>query len=125
MNYPPIDHPLTQEDKVIKKEAYFNLSPEAKEMIFIVTNRPISFVKFAWKYDPPYAAKHFLRARRKKLKKKIKYLPKSLPKKNDSYLENRLTNLSVIQLFFRYRWKKNPQFVRRIVKEVASFTKIL
>ena len=119
-------HPdISPEAVVLKLDCYTKLSDEAKEVIDIVTNRPIYFVKFAWDNDPWFASRQFLKGVRRIKKKPSSSWPRRLPRKAGKPLENRLTNLNIIKLFFKYRWKKGPEFVERVMSEISSFVEVL
>jgi len=121
LSYPNI----SPEAGVIKLDCFTKLSDEAKEVIDIVTNRPITFVKFAWNNDPWFASRQLSKEERRIKKKPSSSWPRRLPRKAGKPLENRLTNLNVIKLFFKHRWKKGPEFVERVMSEISSFVEVL
>ena len=116
---------ISAEAKVIKKDCYNKLSEEAKEVIKVVTDRPISFLKFAWNNNPQYSSIQFDKPDRRIRKKSTKYFPYRLPRKNDNFLEDRLTNLNVIKLFFKYKWRKGSEFVDHVIEEITSFVEVI
>ena len=121
LSYPNI----SPEAEVIKLDCYTKLSNEAKEVIDIVTNRPITFVKFAWNNDEKYALDQFVKQSRGIKKTPSKYYPTRLPRKQTKTLENRLTNLNIIKLFFKYKWRKSNWFVNKVIKEIGIFVEVL
>ena len=119
-------HPdISPEAMVLKLDCYTKLSDEAKEVINVVTNRPITFVKFAWNNDPWFASRQLSKEERRIKKKPSTSWPRRLPRRAGKLLENRLTNLAVIKLFFKYRWKKEPEFVEGVMSEISSFVEVL
>ena len=119
-------HPdISPEAKVIKRDCYDKLSNEAKELMHTVTNRPIAFVKFAWNNDQRFAANQLPKKTRRIKRTNSKDYPYRLPRKQNKTLENRLTNLDVIKLFFKYKWKKDVKFINNVIEEIVGFVGVL
>jgi len=117
-------HPdISSEAKVIRKDCYVKLSAEAKEIIDTIVDRPVSFVKFAWKYDASFATKEIKKPRRIR-RQPTRFYPRQIPKQQGVKLEKRLTNLHIIKLFFKYKWRKDFQFIENVVQEIRSFVEV-
>lgn len=93
--------------KIIKKDAYRNLSEEAKEIIFTVIERPDEFIEFAFENSASYT--------------KFKSYNHKLQRGPSKALERRLVNLDLIWFYFCKKWDKNLRFVKKATSEIAQF----
>lgn len=102
-----ITRDIPTDKKIIKQNAYENLSEEAKEMIFTVIERPDDFIEFSFNNSASYL-------RHKSYNHKLKREP-------SRSLEKRLVNLDLIRFYFSKRWNKNLRFVKKITEEITQF----
>jgi len=104
-----IDPDRSAEDLVIKKDLYTKLSPEAKEVVEMVTKRPMKFILFAKSNSNSY-----LKFRTSRYKLKHIY-NKNRRNKYHPSLEKRLRDRNIIQEFFGWSdqtWSRDQQEIR-------------
>lgn len=96
-----VDPTRSIEDLVVKKDLYEKLSPEAKEVIEVTTNRPIKFIIFI-----KNNSKSFLKHRSLNYKLNQIYDRKNRGYKFTPSMESRLTNINLIKAFFGWKEQK-------------------
>ena len=107
-----VDPSRSIEDLVIKKDIYEKLSPEAKDVINVVVERPVEFVLFAWANSSSY-----IKHRTYKHKPKHVYDRRENTNKYTATMENRLRDPSIIQNFFGWGANKWAE----IKEEITEF----
>lgn len=102
-----ISKDIPTDRKIIRKNAYENLSEEAKEIIFTVIERNDDFIEFAFNNSSSYIT-------HRSYNHKLKRVP-------SRSLEKRLINLDIIQYYFCKKWGKNLRQVKNICQEISHF----
>ena len=110
-----IDPDRSTEDLIIRKDLYRKLSPEAREVVEIVTERPMKFVLFAKNNSSSY-----LKFRTSKYKLKQIY-NKNDKNKFHPALEKRLQDKNIIRGFFQKFFGWNNQTWLRVQQEIKEF----
>lgn len=99
-----VDPTRSIEDLVIKKDLYEKLSPEAKEVVEVIVNRPISFIVFVRNNSKAYFKYRNYNHRLKQV-----YDRTSAKKKYTPLVEKRSSDPNIIRNFFgfsNYKWSK-------------------
>lgn len=105
-----VDPRRSVEDLVIKKDLYEKLSPEAKEVVEVITKQPILFILFIRNNSKSFF-KH--RSHNHKLKRIYNRTPTKT--KFSPLIEKRLKDPNIIRNFFgfsNYKWSKVKNEIR-------------
>lgn len=98
------DVPIDKE--VIKKNAYENLSDEAREIILTVVERPDDFIEFAFNNSSSYV-------RHRSYNHKLKRVPSKA-------LEKRLIDIDLIRYYFCKKWGVNLRYIKKVCEEIKE-----